>query len=139
MPRDKSEFRFADARVAVRVQVVPRGPTELPTPPPTGPAVQSAERAGASHSPDWSTVKWYDGRLYSFTPTQRPIIALLWEAMESGAPAVDQAALLEAAESKCRRLSDLFDRNPAFGIVIVPGYKYGMPMGTYQLAPPSPF
>lgn len=90
-----------------------------------------------SHSPDFATVRWHDGRVYSFTPMQRAVIEVLWDAMEKGAPAVDQAALLEAAESRCRRLSDLFDRNPAFGLVIVPGYKYGAAMGTYQLAPPS--
>jgi hypothetical protein len=75
--------------------------------------------------------------VFSLTTLQRRVVAALWEAMENGTPAVHQATLLETAEARSAKLSHFFRGSPAWGTLVVPGYKCGVPFGTYQLAPPS--
>lgn len=93
------------------------------------------------HSPDFSSVRWPDPnetsgyRLYTFTPKQRAIVTMLWEAKENGTHFVGSAALLEGAEVFSGRLVDVFRGSPAWKNLIVPGLMCGGPAGTYRLAP----
>jgi hypothetical protein len=86
-----------------------------------------------SHSEDFRVVLWF-GRRYTFTPSQASVIAVLWNAWESGLLDVGQADLLAAAGSDCTRLQDLFKRrgqmHPAWGVLIVVGER----LGSYRLA-----
>jgi hypothetical protein len=87
-----------------------------------------------SHARDFTAVRW-NGEVFALTPKQRPVIALLWEAMEDGYHFVSEAELLNAAESDSARLPWLFRGSPAWDKLIVPGYKHGGRFGTYRLAP----
>ncbi len=82
-----------------------------------------------AHSPDFSSIRWTDGEVYTFTPKQRPVAEALWQAMEDGTHFVGGAALLELAEANASRLRDLFRKSKAWGRVIVQGRT-----GTYRLA-----
>lgn len=90
--------------------------------------------ASVSHAPGFESVNWY-GVTYSFTRTQRLVVAALWQAREQGHRWIDQASLLDLAESDGRRLRDLFGKHPAFGTMIVQGSLYDGPTGSYGLNP----
>src|SRR5262245_26388565 len=96
---------------------------------PAAPRHEAGGLGDARHSPDFATVRWHDGKVYSFTKTQRRVVEQLWAASEAGCPAMDQATLLEGADSYAKRLQDLFRGYPAWGVVIVRGPG----VGTYQL------
>lgn len=98
-------------------------------------AEQHAKSAapGVWHSPDFTTVNWH-GELFTFTPYQRAIVAVLWEAMEKGVPFVGGQTLLEAAECESKRLAGIFADHPAWKRLVVPGPMCGGPAGTYRLA-----
>jgi len=93
-----------------------------------------------AHSPDFRSVLW-NGILFTFTPTQAACVAVLWESSRNGVPEVGQETILELADSKARRLADVFrlsgdgrKTHPAWGWMIVSGAT----RGSYQLAdPPS--
>ncbi len=87
-----------------------------------------------AHSPDFASIYW-SGSQYRFTPKQRPIVAMLWQAMENGTHYVGSAALLEVAEIENGKLSDVFRGNLAWKSLIMPGLLCGGPAGTYRLAP----
>ena len=100
--------------------IVNEGPPQ-PTPPPI------------RHSEDYRSVTWY-GEQYQFTTKQAMIVQRLWEAMLDESPDMSGASLIEAAESDCNQLRDLFRTNgkphEAWGTMIVAGAK----KGTYRLS-----
>lgn len=98
------------------------GPVEAPDP--SGPAW---------HSSDFSVVTWR-GQSFRFSPKQRVIVAALWQARLEGYEWIRQEALLEAAESDCQRVRDLFKGHAAWGTLIVPAVLSGGPMAAYRLA-----
>jgi hypothetical protein len=68
---------------------------------------------------------------YSLSPLQAVVVRALYEALMSGAPVLSHAALLERAESKGKRLRDLFkydDGRKLWGtlIAIFPRVKKGL-------------
>lgn len=85
------------------------------------------------HGPDFAAIRW-DGVVYTFSPKQRAVIAMLWEAMEHGYHFVSGDALLLAADSEGGRLYDIFRGSPAWNTVIVKGLQAGGPNGCYRLA-----
>lgn len=89
---------------------------------------ERARPAQATHSPDFRSLNWY-GDPYKFSAVQAAVVKVLWEARDNGTPDVGQQALLEEAGSESTRLVDVFKRNEAWGIVIVPGES----AGTYRL------
>lgn len=101
----------------------------------TGPPLVGPDAARATHAPDFSSVNWY-GTVYTFTPAQRPVIALLWEANEDGYRHVSQDALLQEAESDCDRLRSLFSNSPAWGKLVVKSSLHGGRAGQYCFALP---
>jgi len=107
-----------------------------PSQPPRDPQSPDPEtNSKITHSPDFSAIHWEDGQTYTFTPRQRPAVALLWQAKEDCTHFVGSASLLEAAEVNTTRMSDLFKGSAAWGKVIVQGVLHGGPAGTYRLAP----
>lgn len=82
-----------------------------------------------SHSNDFRSVHWF-GVQYSFTASQAAVVKLLWEADENDTPEMSQQAILEEIGSDCQRLSDLFKRHAAWGVMIVQGET----AGSYRLA-----
>jgi hypothetical protein len=92
--------------------------------------------ARVAHAPGFESVYWF-GRTYTFTGKQRVVVASLWQAREQGYHWIDQAGLLELADSDQRRLRDLFDqgRHPAWGTLIVQAALHGGPSGSYGLDP----
>jgi hypothetical protein len=89
-----------------------------------------------AHSGDFATVRW-NGTVYTLTPKQRIVIAILWQAAEEGLPYVGGHYLLERADSDQSRLSLVFRDSPAWRKLIVPGELHDGPSDTYCLAPPS--
>lgn len=63
----------------------------------------------ATHAPGFESVWWF-GIQYSFTKKQRLVVGALWQAWKEEYGAMDQAALMEIADSDQRRLRDLFDQ-----------------------------
>lgn len=100
----------------------------------TGPPLVKPDVRRATHAPDFSSVNWF-GTVYTFTPLQRPVIALLWEARDEGYCHVSQEALLAQAESDCSRLRDLFTGSPAWDTLVVKSSLHGGRAGQYCLAP----
>ena len=91
----------------------------------------------ATHGPDFAGVNWY-GTQYSFSPTQRAIVACLWRALLDGYEWVHQDTLLENADSMCGRLQTVFKNHPAWRTMIVSSDAFpGAPLGTYKLNPPK--
>jgi hypothetical protein len=85
-------------------------------------------RLGTTHGEDFrmiarGEVAWH------FSPAQAAVCRALWEAHVNNTPSVGQDTLLEAAGCEGGRLRDLFKRNPAWGVLIVPGST----KGTFQL------
>lgn len=97
-----------------------------PDPPPAGKLV---------HGADFAAVKWGD-QTFSFTPKQRLIVAALVRARRDGHLWLSQEVLLEAAESECGRLRDLFRGHPAWGVMVVSALDADGPLGSYRLADP---
>lgn len=87
-----------------------------------------------THSPDFASVTW-GGKVYTFTPKQRRIVAILWQAWERGERFVGGGYLLEAADSDQSKMSYLFRGSTAWRTLIVPGELYDGPVDTYCLAP----
>lgn len=115
--------RLTNGRVELSLTV----PIDAPLPAPaTGP--------GPTRGPDFAAVNWF-GTVYTFSGKQRSVVAALWRAKEEGYEWVSQEALLEAAESDCSRLRDLFRGHPAWGSMIVQAMLHGGPAGAYGLAP----
>ena len=75
-----------------------------------------------NHSECFTSVEWY-GKEYTFTPNQRAVVKVLWEAMESGSASVSDGTLIDAAGSDAKNLRDIFRSNskqhPAWGNMIV--------------------
>lgn len=103
---------------------------------PSAADVLAESSARAAHAPGFESVFWF-GASYTFTGKQRMVVAALWQAREQGYHWIDQAGLLEIAESDQRRLRDLFDqgRHPAWGTMIVQAQLSGGPTGSYGLNP----
>jgi hypothetical protein len=101
------------------VETVHDAPTVRRVPPPT-----------LTVGPGCRCVRWGE-RLFSFTEPQARAFALLHSAWASGAPDVDDAALLTAAGGESTRLSDVFRRCDAWGSLIAEGGT----RGTHRLAP----
>lgn len=80
-------------------------------------------------SADFREVSFH-GRRFAFSKTQAPVIETLWLARQAGEPDVDQGVLLRTAHSDSTRLSELFRRSPAWGVLLIPGDT----PGTYRLA-----
>jgi hypothetical protein len=84
---------------------------------------------------DFQRVYWPGVGAFTFTPKQRAVVGLLWEAWQDDADEVAQGDLLAAADSDSPRLYDLFKHHPdrplGAGRLIVPGAT----PGTYRLAP----
>jgi len=85
-------------------------------------------------STDFRSVRWF-GEVYSFTANQAPVVKLLFEHWELGAPDVGDDTLLSAVdlEAPPARLAVLFRKHPAWGTMIVPGGT----KGTRQLRGPA--
>lgn len=111
---------------------LPAGPPAPPAPPPPAPPPAGA----VTHGPDFAAVNW-GGRVFTFAPKQRSVVAALFRAREDGHGWVGQDALLEIADSDCHRLRDLFRGHPAFGTLIVGAVEAGGPPGAYRLAEPA--
>ena len=90
----------------------------------------------ATRSRDFASVNWF-GRLYTFTPAQRDVVALLWDAWKNDTPFVSQASLLDCSDAERARLRDIFKNHPAFGTMIRQGIALGGPQGTYCLFEPK--
>ncbi len=103
------------------------GADERANTPPQGDQ-RTGEKSCRIHSEDFASVKW-DGEEYSFSPMQAECVRILWEAWQSGAPALGQAYILEKVGSDSRRLRDLFKVHPAWGTMIVTPRK-----GRFQLS-----
>jgi hypothetical protein len=73
--------------------------------------------AAIGHSPDFASIR-VGQDTYTFTPKQRPVIAVLWSAWEHATCWVGHAHLQEAAETD-GRIVDLFKGHPAWGKLIV--------------------
>lgn len=88
------------------------------------------------HTSDYQLVSWH-GERWNFSPKQRIVVRVLWEAWEAGRPEVSQRELLDAAESECDSLLELFKKDnrphPAMGNLI----KRVSPT-VYRLAFPTP-
>lgn len=117
----------------------PSGPAKPPLSTATGDMLPA--RNMPSHSPDFTSVRWPDPnepegfKHYTFTPKQRAIVSILWEAKENGTHFVGTVALLEAAAIESCKLFDVFRGHDAWKRLIVPGPYCGGPAGTYRLAP----
>jgi hypothetical protein len=120
--------KFANnGRLTIPIPFIERQPLpviEAPEPEPETPAQQAA----FGHSPDFRSLRWRR-REYPFTERQAPVVKLLWDAWEDGAPDVGTATLLTAAGTTGDRLRDVFQDNEAWGTIIVPGTS----RGTYRL------
>ncbi len=86
----------------------------------------------ADHSDDFRSVKWH-GETYSFSKQQAAFVKILWEHWERGTPDVGSQYLLERCDSTASRITDVFKRHNALGIVIVPGRT----KGSYRLQEPK--
>jgi ketosteroid isomerase-like protein len=88
------------------------------------------------HSEDYRSVHWM-GTQYQFSERQAAVVQRLWEAWEDGTPELSTATLLEAAESDCDRLRDLFrsssGNHPAWPVM----FQSGSRRGTYRLSLPD--
>lgn len=121
----------------------PPNPAPEENPPPIPSSLAGHHKGGSgqidhekpAHSSDFSTVNWF-GKMYFFSGKQRLIVAHLWQEWDNGTPCVNQADLLDAADSECLRLRDLFKRNSAWGEMIQPGHLHDGKPGTYCLAKP---
>lgn len=75
---------------------------------------------------------------FEFSPKQRSVVLALLSAREDdGVRWVDQAVLLDAAESDGSRLRDFFKRHPAWGTRIVSAHLIGGPIGSYAIVDPK--
>ncbi len=86
-----------------------------------------------AHSPDFASVRWADGRLYTFTPNQRSIISILWQAALDGTPDVSQGYLLAEIDAEQSKMSLVFRDHPAMGVVIRRSSECGGPAGCYRV------
>lgn len=80
------------------------------------------------HSADFREVRWPGLGDFAPTPKQALVVARLWRAREEGEGPVGQRELLQAADSDCDRLVDLFKGSPSWGRLVVP-----LKDGTYRL------
>lgn len=97
-----------------------------------GPQPVQRRRGAPYHTSDYQLVRWKEYS-WNFSPKQRVVIRLLWEAWEKGAPEVPQRTLLDAAESECDSLAELFKKHPAWGVLVT---RAGPTI--YRLAFPTP-
>jgi hypothetical protein len=49
-----------------------------------------------SHAPDFSSIMWF-GKRFSFSPKQRSVVELLWDAFQTQLPGLSHAFLVEKA------------------------------------------
>ena len=97
----------------------------------------SVKENQTTHSQDFASVTWF-GTQYTFTPTQRKVVEVLWKAWEAKSPGVSAGELLKCAQSSGHCLRDLFKvcgkKHPAWNtmIVMAEGRK-----GVYRLTPPT--
>lgn len=82
------------------------------------------------HTEGFRRVYWPGLGEFTFSWKQGAAVRELWAAWEEQSPGVSQEAVLQAAESDCARLYDLFRRHSAWGVLIIQGDK----SGTYRLA-----
>jgi hypothetical protein len=89
----------------------------------------------AVHSPDFASVSWY-GKAYTFTPAQRAVVRVLWEAWEGGTPEIGAAHLFESAnvELDRPRMGNIFRGHLAYGAMITKGEQ----RDTFRLREPGP-
>ena len=85
----------------------------------------------ATHSADFSSVYWY-GETYTFTPTQKAAIRLLWEAKDNRTPDLGQDYILDEIGSDSKRLRDVFKSHPAWKKMITT-----IKSGSFRLAKPE--
>lgn len=106
-------------------------PSSVPVATLAAPATSGIPRASA----DFNTVHWY-GTDYFFTPKQRKIVEVLWEAAEEHTPALSQEEIFEQAgfgAKKGNTLRQIFRGNPAWQTMIK-GVPYRK--GVYALQVP---
>ena len=96
---------------------------------------ESAPNKRAAHSLDFASVTWF-GRSYSFTPTQRRIVAVLWNAWESCTPDIGEQSLLTEADSESPTLKAVFGKHPAYGTMICRSSQHGGRPGCFRLVQP---
>lgn len=94
-------------------------------------APERPARPQVSHSPDFRSVHWH-GEDFTFTEKQAAVVRALWEAWEDGSPEIGCNTLLQLAGSESERLRDVFQNNPNWTSLIVPGAR----RGTYRLREP---
>ena len=87
--------------------------------------------ADTAHSADFSSVRWH-GETYSFTPTQKSAVKLLWQAWKNRTPDLGQDYILEEIGSDSTRLRDLFKGHPAWNKMIV-----SIKLSSFRLAEPE--
>ncbi|WP_020475212.1 hypothetical protein [Zavarzinella formosa] len=109
-------------------------PGKPPSPGTPGPSGEDPDRA--IPGPGFASVAWF-GRVYHFTPLQRPIVSVLFHAWENGTPCVDQVTLLDHAGAESKKLRDLFAKHPAWGKMICSGHEHGGRLGTFCLVRPA--
>lgn len=93
----------------------------------------NASHPSPSHALNFETITW-NGKRYNLTPKQRIIVAILWQAWESGHPFVAGGYLQEQAKSDSR-MSALFKQNGCWNTLVAPGGAHRGPTGTYCLTP----
>jgi hypothetical protein len=91
--------------------------------------------AKCSASIDFASVVWY-GQHFAFTPTQRRIVAVLWNAWERGTPDIGERSLLTEADSDSPTLKAVFGKHPAIGTMISRSSQHGGPAGCFRLTEP---
>lgn len=92
-------------------------------------------RKSTDHSVDFASVSWF-GQPYSFTPTQRRIVAVMWNAWERNTPDIGERMLLTEADSESPTLKSVFRGHPAFGTMICRSSQHGGPPGCFRLQRP---
>jgi hypothetical protein len=92
----------------------------------------------ARHSPCFSSASWF-GQNYCFTASQARVVAALWAAWQTGFPELSGHHLLRQCGGKGpQRLATLFQNNPAWGTMIVPGAIPGCWRLQVPAEPPPP-
>lgn len=76
------------------------------------------------HSEDYSSV-WFRGTKFVFTPKQRHVIQLLYEAHQNGTDELGDDYILAEIDCEGKRLRDLFKKSNAWGSLIVRGARNG--------------
>lgn len=129
---------MSEREYLVKVSARPSLFSSAPAIPASASAVEEfvkCDRSRTTHSIDFASVNWF-GSLYCFTPMQRRVVAVLWQAWENGTPDVAERTILEEAESDSGNLRMLFRECAGWGTMIQRSSYHGGPVGCFRLVQP---